>query len=117
MIFNNGQMPVYVNTGTAIPAYNWGSSGGGSTTWGNITGKPFTQGVGPWTVGQGGYPGNGVTVITNALFAGANNAQIVIFRNNGIYLAFTKTSQASNQITLGTALGTGETMYILVIAL
>jgi hypothetical protein len=117
MLFNNGQMPVYVNTGTAIPAYNWGSGGGGSTTWGNVTGKPFTQGVGPWTVGQGGYPGTGVTVITNALFDGANIAQILIFRNNGIYLSFTKSSQASNQITLATALGTGETMYILIIAL
>lgn len=114
-IFNNGQMPVYVNTGTAIPAYNWGSIGG-STTWGSITGKPATFSV-AWTVGQGGFPGNGATVYTDARFVGMNLSQIVVFRNNGVYLAVTKSSPSSNQITFGTALATGETIYILAIAL
>jgi hypothetical protein len=115
MIFNNGQMPVYVNTGTAIPAYNWGSSAG-STSWSNITGKPATFSV-AWTVGQGGYPGNGATTYTDARLVGVNLSQIVVFRNNGVYLLVTKSSQSANLITFGTALATGETMYILVIAL
>ena len=115
MLFNNGQMPVYVNTGTVIPAYNWGG-GAGSIAWGSVTGKPSTFNV-AWTVGQGGYPGTGATVYTDARLVGVNLSQIVVFRNNGVYLPVTKTSQSSNQITFATALATGETMYILVIGI
>lgn len=115
MIFNNGQMPVYVNTGTVIPAYSWGASAG-SVPWGNITGKPATFSV-FWTVGQGGYPGVGATTYTDARLNGVNLSQIVVIRDNGVYTNLSKSSQSSTVLNFGTALAANETMYILVIAL
>lgn len=124
-IFNNNVNPMYVNTNTAIPTYNFECGTGGSVAWSSITGKPATANI-EWVVGAGGFPGNGATSMTDSRFAGASVAQIVFFRNGQPQFSadpgdgnsyYTKASTGSNTINFSTALNTGEEIKIAIIAL
>lgn len=78
-IFNNNVNPTYVNTNTAIPAFDWGGGSGGSVAWGNITGKPssiLAEGI----VGSGFLVGGASQYIDDRLF-GVASAQVLLFRN------------------------------------
>lgn len=122
-IFNNNVTPTYVNTNGVIPTYNWGGAGG-STAWTSITGKPSTITV-EWVVGQGGFPGNGATVYTDARLANIPVAQVYVFRN-GIPqfnsnppdgdTYFTK-NLADNFLTFSVAINTLEKIIILILPL
>lgn len=69
-IFNNNQVPVYVNTNTIIPAYVWeGCGGSGSVTWNSITGKPSTLILEAVVDSTGGLV-DGQTSYTDARMAG-----------------------------------------------
>jgi len=106
-IFNHNVTPAYVNTNGVIPAYDWGTGGGGSVAWNSITGKPATV-IMTWTVGDGGFPGNGATTVTNAGFAGFN---ITCFRNNQ-FEPMTKTLGSTTATFSSGALSTGEKLYV-----
>jgi hypothetical protein len=125
-IFNNNVNPTYVNTNTAIPAYDW-QCGDFTTTvpWSAITGKPSTKEI-QWVVGDAGFPVNGALVMTDSRFVNIPTAQIVFFRNGQVQFSanpgdgntyYTKTSTASNTINFSTALNTGEEIKIAIVAL
>ncbi len=125
-LFNNNVNPTYVNTNTAIGAYDW-MCGDFTTTvpWSAITGKPATADI-EWTVGAVGFPGNGAISMTDARFANAATAQLVVFRNGQVQFSadqgdgdtfYTKASTASNTIGFSAALNTGEKILIKIIAL
>lgn len=123
-IFNNDVTPSYVNTNEEIPAYDWNSGGGGSVAWTNITGKPSSITV-EWVVGQGGFPGPGATVYTNASLTNVAVSRVYVFRN-GIPqfnsnppdgdTYFTK-NLADGFLTFSVALGAGEKILVLILPL
>lgn len=115
MIFNNGVTPTYINTNTVIPAYVWGG-GAGSATWASISGKPSTVQIN-WTVGQGGFPGNGATALVDARLSNIPASSIVVFRGGIPDTSWTKPSTASNTINFVNAFSTGEPVIVLVLPL
>jgi hypothetical protein len=123
-IFNNNVNPSYVNTNTQIPAYDWGGGGSGSVAWTNVTGKPSTIVV-EWTVGAGGFPGNGATTYTDSRLTNIPASQINLFRNGFPQFSsnqsdgdtyFTKVT-ANDYLTFSAALGTGEKIIIEILPL
>lgn len=115
MIFNNGVTPAYTNTNLIIPAYVWGA-GAGSATWASISGKPSTVQI-VWTVGQGGFPGNGATALSDARLANIPSTSIVALRGGLPDTAWTKASTAATTITFTNAFSTGEPVFVLVLPL
>lgn len=122
-IFNNNVNPVYVNTNTAIPAYDWGT-GSGSVAWTNITGKPFTITV-EWLVGAGGFPGPGATVYTDNRMVGIPVARVYVFRNGipqfsgnpGDGDTYYTKNTPDNFLTFSAALAASEKIIILLLPL
>lgn len=124
-IFNSCVTPTYTNTNAVIPVYDWGISGGGSSAWVDITGKPSTVRI-QWVVGDVGYPGNGATSITDARFANVAFDRIEVYRTgleqhhenpgNGDSYS-TKSSTATNIVGFAPAITTGERMTIKILPL
>lgn len=117
-IFNNNVNPTYVNTNTLIPAYAWPSSGGGSTAWSSITGKPSSILV-------EGYVGTVMpagSTYTDERLVGVTSAQVLVFRNNipqdDSNLADSDTyitkNTADNFITFNPAVANGEKVKIII---
>jgi len=75
-LFNNNVTPSYTNTNTVIPTYDWGSGAVTTISWNSITGKPSTVII-EWIVGQGGFPGDGASVLTDARLV---NSYVRVFR-------------------------------------
>lgn len=119
-IFNNNSNPTYVNTNGVIPAYNWGSSGGGTVAWSNITGKPSTI-LAEGRVGYG-FLANGVTQYIDARLVGIPSSQVLVIRNGspqsnsnlGDGNTYVTKAQADGFLTFSQAVLTGETIKIII---
>lgn len=122
-IFNNNVNPTYVNTNTAIPAYDWGSAAG-SVSWADITGKPSTITV-EWLVGAGGFPGPGAMTYVDARLVNIPVTQIDVFRNGLPQLSanqgdgdtYITKNTADNFITFSAALSASEKIIIQILPL